>query len=90
MKFGVIVFPGSNCDHDAFHAVSANLGQPVEYIWHDSASLGEVDAVIECGLVNRFHNPVGLGLPELRKHGARLHGPSNDLIREFFCCGFHR
>ena len=36
MKFGVIVFPGSNCDHDAFYAASHNLGQPTEYIWHDS------------------------------------------------------
>ena len=35
MKFGVIVFPGSNCDHDAFFAVSNNLGQKAEYIWHD-------------------------------------------------------
>ena len=32
MKFGVIVFPGSNCDHDAFYAASENLGQPTEYI----------------------------------------------------------
>src|SRR6476469_2431178 len=46
MKFGVIVFPGSNCDHDAFYAVAHNLGQPVEFIWHDSSSLGDVDAVI--------------------------------------------
>jgi phosphoribosylformylglycinamidine synthase I len=46
MKFGVIVFPGSNCDHDAFYAVGTNLGQPVEYIWHDSSTLGAVDAVI--------------------------------------------
>src|SRR5437868_7399275 len=41
----VIVFPGSNCDHDAFFAVSNNLGQQAEYIWHDSTSLGDVDAV---------------------------------------------
>ena len=46
MRFGVIVFPGSNCDHDALYAVSANLGQRAEYIWHDSATLGDVDAVI--------------------------------------------
>jgi len=46
MKFGVIVFPGSNCDHDAYYAAGHNLGQPVSYIWHDSGSLGDVDAVI--------------------------------------------
>src|SRR5579875_1915151 len=46
MKFGVIVFPGSNCDHDAFWAVSHSLGQKAELIWHDSQRLGDVDAVI--------------------------------------------
>src|SRR5262245_46555265 len=46
MRFGVIVFPGSNCDHDAFHAASRILGQPAEFIWHDSSTLGNVDAVI--------------------------------------------
>ena len=65
MRFGVIVFPGSNCDHDAFYAASHNLGQPTEYIWHDSRSLGDVDAVIlpggfaygdylRCGAIARF------------------------------------
>jgi phosphoribosylformylglycinamidine synthase I len=46
MRFGVVVFPGSNCDHDAWYAVSHNLGQPCEFIWHDSSSLGSADAVI--------------------------------------------
>ncbi len=46
MRFGVVVFPGSNCDHDAWYAVSHNLGQPCEFIWHDSSSLGNADAVI--------------------------------------------
>src|SRR5579863_9286245 len=46
MRFGVVVFPGSNCDHDAWYAVSHNLGQPCEFIWHDEPSLGNVDAVI--------------------------------------------
>ncbi len=34
MKFGVIVFPGSNCDHDAYHVVSKHVGQPVDFVWH--------------------------------------------------------
>ena len=34
MKFGVIVFPGSNCDHDAYHVISKHVGQPVDFIWH--------------------------------------------------------
>lgn len=46
MKFGVVVFPGSNCDHDAYHAVSKHVGQPVDFIWHRDTDLGEYDAVI--------------------------------------------
>lgn len=46
MKFGVIQFPGSNCDHDAFHAVAAIIQQPVEFIWHQSEQLSGFDAVI--------------------------------------------
>lgn len=54
MKVGVIVFPGSNCDHDAWYAVNRNLGggaagcssAGAEYIWHDSTSLNGVDAVV--------------------------------------------
>ena len=42
MRFGVVVFPGSNCDHDAWYAVSHNLGHQAEFIWHDSATLGDV------------------------------------------------
>ena len=39
MKFAVIVFPGSNCDVDMFHAVKDELGENVEYVWHDTDSL---------------------------------------------------
>jgi phosphoribosylformylglycinamidine synthase I len=46
MKFGVVVFPGSNCDHDAFYAVGNVLHQPVEFIWHQSQDLANCDAVI--------------------------------------------
>lgn len=46
MRIGVVVFPGSNCDHDAFYAVQHNLKQQAEFIWHESDSLGPVDAVI--------------------------------------------
>jgi phosphoribosylformylglycinamidine synthase I len=46
MKFGVVVFPGSNCDHDAFYAISNVLRQPVEFIWHQSEDLANCDAVI--------------------------------------------
>ena len=46
MKFGVVVFPGSNCDHDAFYAISNVLKQPVEFIWHQSQDLAGADAII--------------------------------------------
>src|SRR5436853_1702771 len=46
MKFGVVVFPGSNCDHDAFYAIGNILHKPVEFIWHQSEDLGGCDAII--------------------------------------------
>ncbi|MBV9215448.1 MAG: phosphoribosylformylglycinamidine synthase subunit PurQ [Acidobacteria bacterium] len=49
MKFGVVVFPGSNCDHDAYHAVSKHVGQPVDFIWHKETDLSGYDAVIVPG-----------------------------------------
>ncbi len=46
MKFSVIVFPGSNCDQDAYHAVKEVLGQDAEYIWHKDTNLHGADVVI--------------------------------------------
>jgi len=46
MKFGVIVFPGSNCDHDAYHVISKHVGQPVDFIWHRDTELSSYDALI--------------------------------------------
>lgn len=46
MKFGVVVFPGSNCDHDTYHVISKIVGQPVQFIWHKSISLDDCDVVI--------------------------------------------
>ena len=46
ISIGVVVFPGSNCDHDAYHAVKHVLNQEARFIWHKDTSLGEVDAVI--------------------------------------------
>ena len=46
MKFGVIVFPGSNCDHDAYHVISKHVGQPVDFIGHRDTDLSTYDAVI--------------------------------------------
>lgn len=49
MKFGVLVFPGSNCDHDAYHAVAHILGAQAQFIWHKETSVGDVDVVIVPG-----------------------------------------
>jgi phosphoribosylformylglycinamidine synthase len=87
MKFGVIVFPGSNCDHDAFYAASHNLGQHAEYIWHDSASLGNVDAVIlpggfsygdylRCGAIAKF-SPVMRAVRRFAQDGGLVLGVCN-------------
>ncbi len=46
MKFAVIVFPGSNCDVDMYHAIKDELGEEVEYVWHDTDSLEEFDAIL--------------------------------------------
>ena len=66
MRFGIIVFPGSNCDHDAYHVVKHVLGQEARFIWHkDRDDLRDVDCVIlpggysygdylRCGAIARF------------------------------------
>src|SRR5437660_9123284 len=49
MKFGVIVFPGSNCDHDAYNVVAEVAKQPCSMIWHESEDLEKSDAIIVPG-----------------------------------------
>jgi len=49
MKFGVIVFPGSNCDHDAYYAVQNILKEPVTFLWHESHDLENCDVIIVPG-----------------------------------------
>jgi phosphoribosylformylglycinamidine synthase len=46
MKFGIIVFPGSNCDHDCYHVVKHVFGQETEYIWHKETELKGFDCII--------------------------------------------
>ena len=46
MKFGVVVFPGSNCDEDAYHAAKDVFGQDAEYLWHKDTELKGADVVI--------------------------------------------
>lgn len=87
MTFGVIVFPGSNRDHDAAYAVGKILGQKVDLIWHDSASLGSVDAVIlpggfaygdylRCGAIAKF-SPVMMAVRKFAAGGGLVLGICN-------------
>jgi phosphoribosylformylglycinamidine synthase I len=46
MTFAVVVFPGSNCDHDAYHAAKHVLGQDARFVWHKETTLGDADVVI--------------------------------------------
>ncbi|MBV9303648.1 MAG: phosphoribosylformylglycinamidine synthase subunit PurQ [Acidobacteriaceae bacterium] len=87
MKVGVVVFPGSNCDHDAWFAVSQNLHHQAEFIWHESASFGDVDAVIlpggfsygdylRCGAIAKF-SPVMNAVKRFAKDGGFVLGICN-------------
>ena len=87
MRFGVVVFPGSNCDHDAWFAASHNLGQQADFIWHDSTTLGAVDAVIlpggfaygdylRCGAIAKF-SPVMRAVKEFAAGGGLVLGICN-------------
>jgi phosphoribosylformylglycinamidine synthase len=49
MKFGVIVFPGSNCDHDSYHAAITATGERAAMLWHDSHDLENCDAIVVPG-----------------------------------------
>jgi phosphoribosylformylglycinamidine synthase len=49
MKFGVLVFPGSNCDHDTYNVVGGVMGQPATYLWHQSTDLEGCDAILVPG-----------------------------------------
>lgn len=87
MKVGIVVFPGSNCDHDAWYAVSENLHERAEFIWHDSTSLGNVDAVIlpggfaygdylRCGAIAKF-SPVMRAVRKFAAEGGLILGICN-------------
>ena len=87
MKFAVIVFPGSNCDHDAYHAAKHVLGQDAEFIWHKETSIKGADVVIlpggfshgdylRTGAIARF-SPVMRTVAEFAAQGGPLLGICN-------------
>jgi len=87
MKFGVPVFPGSNCDHDTFHVIEDIAQKPVTFLWHDSADLMGVDAVLipggfaygdylRTGAIARF-SPVMQSIKQFAADGGLVLGICN-------------
>jgi phosphoribosylformylglycinamidine synthase len=87
MKFGVVQFPGSNCDEDAYHAVASIIHQPVEFIWHQSENLSGCDAVVlpggfaygdylRTGAIARF-SPVMKSVDRFARSGGLVLGICN-------------
>ena len=87
MKFAIVVFPGSNCDHDAYHAAKHVLGQEAEFIWHKEPSLKDADVVVlpggfshgdylRTGAIARF-SPVMSAVAAFARQGGPVLGICN-------------
>ena len=87
MKFGVVVFPGSNCDHDAYHVISKVVGQPVDFIWHRDTSLEGYDCIVLPGGFSygdylrtgaiASHSPIMKSIVDFAKRGGFVLGICN-------------
>lgn len=49
LKFGIVVFPGSNCDHDCYHVIKHLLGQEAEFVWHEETDISFYDCIVVPG-----------------------------------------
>ena len=90
MKFGVVVFPGSNCDRDMYDALSYDLGQEVTMLWHKDKDLSKFNAedciilpggfsygdYLRCGAIARF-SPMMLSVIEFANAGGKVFGVCN-------------
>ena len=87
MKFGVLVFPGSNCDHDTYNVIAEVAQQPVTFLWHDSENLKGCDAILvpggfaygdylRTGAIARF-SPVMQSVKEFAGDGGLVLGICN-------------
>jgi phosphoribosylformylglycinamidine synthase subunit PurQ / glutaminase len=87
MKVGVVVFPGSNCDHDAYHVLKHVCGQEARFVWHKDSDLAGLDAVVlpggfsygdylRTGAIARF-SPVMKAVGEFAKRGGPVLGICN-------------
>jgi phosphoribosylformylglycinamidine synthase len=87
MKVGVVVFPGSNCDHDTYHVLKHVVGQEARFVWHKDGDLGGLDAVVlpggfsygdylRTGAIARF-SPVMQAVQEFARRGGPVLGICN-------------
>jgi phosphoribosylformylglycinamidine synthase subunit PurQ / glutaminase len=87
MKFSIVVFPGSNCDHDAYHAAKHVLGQEAEFVWHKETTLKGADVVVlpggfshgdylRTGAIARF-SPIMTAVSEFAAAGGPVLGICN-------------
>src|SRR5438094_9538694 len=87
MKFGVVIFPGSNCEQDCYYAIRSLLEQPVDYIWHQDTSVKGFDAVVlpggfaygdylRTGALAKF-SPVMRAIADFAKKGGLVIGICN-------------
>lgn len=87
MKFGIVVFPGSNCDVDCHYALGTTLGQDVRYVWHRDRELGGLDCVVlpggfsygdhlRAGAIARF-SPIMAAVEKFAQDGGLVAGICN-------------
>ena len=87
MKFGIVTFPGSNCDYDSYHVVKHVLGQEATYLWHKTQDLEGIDCVVlpggfsygdylRCGAIARF-SPIMESVKEFANKGGYVIGICN-------------
>ncbi|CDN11594.1 Phosphoribosylformylglycinamidine synthase, glutamine amidotransferase subunit [Richelia intracellularis] len=87
MKFGVVVFPGSNCDRDVAYVTRDLVGQPTRMIWHQETDIADVDVIVlpggfsygdylRCGAIARF-SPIMQQVIEHANHGKFVLGICN-------------
>jgi len=87
VKFGVVIFPGSNCDHDCYYVIESVIGKPVEFIWHQDTSVNGFDAIIlpggfaygdylRTGALAKF-SPVMGAIREFADKGGLVYGICN-------------
>ena len=87
MRFGIVVFPGSNCDRDCYHVVDRVLGEEAEWVWHRDGELPQLDCVIlpggfsygdylRCGAIAKM-SPVMEAVREFARRGGPVVGICN-------------